>query len=513
MGDGATAWNSLAYFTGSVSDGDKGDITVSGSGSTWTIDNGVVTLAKQANMATASVVYRKTAGAGAPEVQTLATLKTDLGLSGTNSGDQTSIVGITGSLAEFNAALTGADFATGGGTATGANTGDQTITLTGDVTGTGTGSFATTIANNAVTNAKLATMATASFKGRTTAGVGNVEDLSATQATALLNTFTSSDKGLAPASGGGTANFLRADGSWAAPGGSALTYWTEAQNSSAPNGTVYANSLTATSGAGDADAVIKPKGTGAFQLAVADNTSAGGNKRGQYAIDLQTARTSADQVASGDKSFVSGYGNKASGLYSAAIGGFNEATGAGSVALGDSCVASADNAIVIGNSATSDGVGSVALMRGHTRGVSGAIKWGSPADTRYHFGEYTLYAVTSDATPTVAKSNGSAASATNQVCLPVNPTTMTFSVLISAQEFGGTPSAGYKLEGVIRRTSAGTTAIVGTVAKTILAEVTSSWDVSATADTTNDCLKITVTGQAATTIVWAVRVSTSELIG
>ncbi len=37
----------------------------------------------------------------------------------------------------------------------GTNTGDQTITLTGDVTGTGTGSFATTIANNAVTTAKI----------------------------------------------------------------------------------------------------------------------------------------------------------------------------------------------------------------------------------------------------------------------------------------------------------------------------------------------------------------------
>lgn len=60
--------------------------------------------------------------------ETTATIKTKLGittLSGSNTGDQTSIVGITGSVAEFNAALTGADFATGGGTATGTNTGDQ----------------------------------------------------------------------------------------------------------------------------------------------------------------------------------------------------------------------------------------------------------------------------------------------------------------------------------------------------------------------------------------------------
>lgn len=40
-----------------------------------------------------------------------------------------------------------------------------------------------------------------------------------TQVTADLNLFTSALKGLTPASGGGTANFLRADGSWAAPAG------------------------------------------------------------------------------------------------------------------------------------------------------------------------------------------------------------------------------------------------------------------------------------------------------
>ena len=44
--------------------------------------------------------------------------------------------------------------------------------------------------------------------------------------TALLNTFTSVLKGLAPASGGGTANFLRADGTWAAAAGGALPPWT-----------------------------------------------------------------------------------------------------------------------------------------------------------------------------------------------------------------------------------------------------------------------------------------------
>ena len=66
----------------------SGDVTSVADGAT-TIVAGTVTLAKMANMATASLIYRKTAAAGAPEVNSLATLKTDLGLTGTNSGDQT----------------------------------------------------------------------------------------------------------------------------------------------------------------------------------------------------------------------------------------------------------------------------------------------------------------------------------------------------------------------------------------------------------------------------------------
>lgn len=51
----------------------------------------------------------------------------------------------------------------------------------------------------------------------------------ATGTTAKLNVFTDLLKGLAPASGGGTTNFLRADGSWAAPTGTAY-YQTVEEN-------------------------------------------------------------------------------------------------------------------------------------------------------------------------------------------------------------------------------------------------------------------------------------------
>jgi hypothetical protein len=105
--------------------------------------------------------------------------------SGTNTGNQTSIVGITGTVAQFNTAITDGDLATGGGTATGSNTGDNAVnslysglvsnaTHTGDVTG----ATALTIATAAVTNAKMANMATKTYKGRTTAGTGVPEDVS-----------------------------------------------------------------------------------------------------------------------------------------------------------------------------------------------------------------------------------------------------------------------------------------------------------------------------------------------
>ena len=100
------------------------------------------------------------------------------------------------------------------------STGNYITDLTGDVTASGPGSAAATIANNAVSNAKLANMAATTIKGNATGGSTSPSDLTGTQVTALLDNFTTSLKGLAPASGGGTSNFLRADGTWTTPSGS-----------------------------------------------------------------------------------------------------------------------------------------------------------------------------------------------------------------------------------------------------------------------------------------------------
>lgn len=96
-------------------------------------------------------------------------------------------------------------------------TANQTVTLSGDVSGSGSTAITTAIGANKVTLGMMAQVNTATFLGRTTASTGNVESLTTTQATAMLNVFTTSLQGVVPASGGGTTNFLRADGSWAAP--------------------------------------------------------------------------------------------------------------------------------------------------------------------------------------------------------------------------------------------------------------------------------------------------------
>jgi hypothetical protein len=98
------------------------------------------------------------------------------------------------------------------------------------------------VPNDSITYAKMQNVsATSRFLGRITAGAGDTEELTGTQATSLLNSFTRSLKGLAPASGGtsGTANFLCEDGSWSVPPGTGASF-----PLLAPNGSVTAPSYS-----------------------------------------------------------------------------------------------------------------------------------------------------------------------------------------------------------------------------------------------------------------------------
>lgn len=101
------------------------------------------------------------------------------------------------------------------------------------------------IANNAVTNAKLAQSGAFTLLGNNTAGTANILSLSVAQVNAMLPIFTSSLNGLAPASGGGTTNFLRADGTWAAPSGAGtVTSVAFADGSSSPIFSISGSPIT-----------------------------------------------------------------------------------------------------------------------------------------------------------------------------------------------------------------------------------------------------------------------------
>jgi hypothetical protein len=107
----------------------------------------------------------------------------------------------------------------GGGGVTDGDKGDVTVTSSGTVW---------TIDNDAVTYAKIQNVsATSRFLGRITSGAGDIEEMTGTQATTLLDVFTTALKGLVPAATGGnlTTEFLRKDGSWAVPtgGGGGIT--------------------------------------------------------------------------------------------------------------------------------------------------------------------------------------------------------------------------------------------------------------------------------------------------
>jgi len=105
---------------------------------------------------------------------------------------------------------------------------------------------------------------------------------------------------------------------------------------------------------------------GGYSIQIPDNSTTGGDSRGQGAVDFQSTRTSRDQVASGVGSFAANSSNKASGPYSSAFGSGTTASGDGSFASGSGSTASGAYSFCCGTNGTASGASSFSAGAGCT---------------------------------------------------------------------------------------------------------------------------------------------------
>ncbi|HSG62862.1 MAG TPA: hypothetical protein VLA24_15670, partial [Pseudomonadales bacterium] len=197
-----------------------------------------------------------------------------------------------------------------------------------------------------------------------------------------------------------------------------------------------------------------------------------------------------------------------------AIGSLSKATGADAVSIGDTNIASAQSAVAIGGVSTASQSYAIALGYQANSVIIGKYTYASgqfAALGDAQNGVFVLRCATTDATATVLTTNNSASGTTNQIIPPNNSAyAFTGTVVARQQASGGTASAAWKIEGLIRREgSAGTTTLVASTVTAI--DNTPGWTLALSADTTNGGLKIEATGAAATNIRWVAQVTTAEV--
>jgi len=265
---------------------------------------------------------------------------------------------------------------------------------------------------------------------------------------------------------------------------------------------------------------------GSYASGIDSFTAGGANNASPYgatstnciAIGKQSKASSGGSVALGTNANASGYGSfavsestTASGSYSVALGWQSTASGLGSFAVGAVThfyppTASANNSFAFGAGAYVNNTGKLVISGGDLIAAS-TYQDGLQAGTQVLRGQ------TIDATAKVLVSDTdlTAAGLGNQVVLR-NNSAYAFSGIIVArrQAAGGTQSAAWRIEGLIRREgTAASTVLVASAINTI--SNVPGWTLALTADATNGALAITTTGAAATNIRWVATIQTSEV--
>jgi hypothetical protein len=289
-----------------------------------------------------------------------------------------------------------------------------------------------------------------------------------------------------------------------------------------------------------------------------------GNARGIGSVDLQQIRHAATQVTSGAASVIAGgRGNTASGDYYCTVGGgiYNTASNDNATISGGANNAASNSGSTVGGgvensssgSASTIGGGSLNSASGEYSTISGGVSNASASDFTTVGGglsntasgayssilggyaavanrhgmvanasgvfsstgdaqavSFVLRTVTTTNSPTNVFLNGTGGSA--RLTIPSGKI-LACTVNVSGIKADGSLGAHY-IKKVMIKNVGGATSLVGTVS-TVGSDVedagASTWDVTITADNTNDALDIKVTGAASTTIRWVAVVQGLEI--
>jgi hypothetical protein len=516
-----------AATAGGVSDGDKGDITVSGSGTTWTVDARAITAAKLFEVGATKLLGRHAGTAGDAQE-----------------------ISVDGGL-EFN-----------GGQI-------RRSALTGDVTASA-GDGVTTIASGVVSTAKMGGDVTTAGKAllddvdaaaqRTTLGLGTAAtsatgDFAAASHTHTLSNLTQSGAttgqvaqwdgtawvpvtfsgGIGGSTGSTDNALLRADGTGGATVQSSSVSVEDDTTLSAAQWTVGPSSYSGRSfakfcGVGSNISVhLGITGTGFLTWHMPDGTVAGGDNRGNNAVDFTYYRALAANIASGagavafQRSRASGgdafaIGSSiASGGYSFSGGQSNAtASGTNSWTFGYGTISSGSYAssfglfsIASGSFTTAHGERALATVYGQVSEGSGMF--GATGDAQRS--RLLARRSTTDATPSNLFSDGSSA----RVVVPANSSGRARITITARRATSGAETMTWTREVAWQR---------GVAASTVTVDVQTigtdrgytggawgagpAWSIAITADTANGAIDISVTGAAATNIRWVASIEWVE---
>jgi hypothetical protein len=358
--------------------------------------------------------------------------------------------------------------------------------------------------------------------------------------------------------GTGTANsttFLRGDQTWQTITGGVNGFEPTIITSPSPWTATDANArLLANGPSSNISISLQPKNAGSLTADRADNTTAGGNLRGQYAVDWQFGNRSqgANRVASGNYSVIcGGTNNQASGLESIVVGGNNNrATLSRSIIVGGvNNQAQGIDAIIVGGNANNASGQMSFIGGGQSNNVTQNFGTISGGQSNLMFGQHGTIGggqqnqiSTNHSHVTIpggryalSRNPGSFVYANNYnfnvgdaqfidniytgrfqgagtftatimsglaqgVFVPVN-TAATFQIIVSAREFGNPNVGGWIITGLAQQAAAGTLSLFN-VSVNLIHRTVGTWDCTVIADNSNSSVNLRVTQSAGNNIHW-----------